>query len=123
MTTRHLPLLLALAGAPLAISMSPAQPAMAQVSDAQQRALNLARVFAVRINGTLTRYNPASCMFNTREGGGECLVSTTGGFRFAFLGGTPGWQQLNIAPTVETEIVISADGREVLQLVYNGSPR
>ena len=123
MTTRHLPLLLALAGAPLGISMSPAPPALAQVSDAQQRALNLARNHAVRINGELTRYNPARCMFNTSEGGGECLVSSTSGFRFTFLGGTPGWQELNIEPTVETEIVISADGREVQQVVYNGSPR
>ncbi|WP_232200571.1 hypothetical protein [Synechococcus sp. CC9616] len=54
MTTRHLPLLLALAGTPLAISLTPPLPALAQVSDAQQRAVNVARMRAERINGGLS---------------------------------------------------------------------
>jgi hypothetical protein len=42
---------------------------------------------------------------------------------FRFLGGPPGWQEQNQAPTVETEILISADGRQVLEVLYNGTPR
>ena len=48
MTMRHLPLLLALAGTPLAIGLNSSLPALAQVSDAQQRAVNVA---ACALNG------------------------------------------------------------------------
>jgi hypothetical protein len=35
----------------------------------------------------------------------------------------PGWQQLDLAASVETEIRISTDGRTVLGVDYNGVPR
>ena len=123
MTTRHLPLLLALAGTSLAISVTAPVPALAQVSDAQQRAVNVARMRAERMNGGLGNYRAARCMYNTSAGGGVCLVNSEGGFTFVFPGGSPGWQEMDQNPTVETELRISDDGRTVLEEVYNGIPR
>ncbi|MFN9570869.1 MAG: hypothetical protein ACK59G_13160 [Cyanobacteriota bacterium] len=58
------------------------------------------------------------------QGGGSCLVSRSSqGFTFRFLGGQPGWRQLGIPPTVETEILVSPDGRSVLEVIYNGPVR
>jgi hypothetical protein len=88
------------------------------------RALNLARNHAVKLNGGLGTYRPAACMFSTEWSGSECLLRRDdSGFLFRFLGGPPGWQQLNLAPTVETEILIAPDGRAVVQLIHNGPPR
>jgi hypothetical protein len=88
------------------------------------RALNLARNHAVKLNGGLGTYRPAACMFTTEWSGSECLVRRDDtGFLFRFLGGPPAWQQLNLPPTVETEILIAPDGRTVVQVLYNGTPR
>jgi hypothetical protein len=88
------------------------------------RALNLARNHAVKLNGGLGTYRPAACMFSTEWSGSECLVRRDeSGFLFRFLGGPPGWQQLNLAPTVETEILVAPDGRAVVQVLHNGPPR
>jgi hypothetical protein len=98
----------------------------AQFSDSSSRvrAINLARNKAVQLNGGLTIYNPAACMFNTDQGGGDCLVrSDAEGLVFRFPGGVPGWQQSNTPATVETEIKVSPDGRTVLEVLYNGTPR
>jgi hypothetical protein len=58
------------------------------------------------------------------QAGGECLIEASNrGFLFRFYGGGPGWQQLGKPPTVETEILISPDGRSVLEVPYNGTPR
>ena len=46
-------------------------PALAQVSAANVRALNVARNWAVNNNGGLSVYRPAACMFNT------CLLYTS----------------------------------------------
>lgn len=86
------------------------------------RATNVARMRAEKINGGLGVYRPAACMYD--RGGGSCLIaSNEQGFTFRFLGGSPGWQQLEQPASVETEIAISSDGREVLEVVYNGAPR
>jgi hypothetical protein len=95
-----------------------------QLAPARQRALNLARNTAVKLNGGLSTYMPAACMFSSGGSGGSCLVQTNSqGFLFRFNGGTPGWQQLGQPPTLTTEILISPDGRSVSQLVYNGPLR
>lgn len=102
------------------------KPALAQDSPvpfSAVRALNLARNTAIKMNGGLSVYRPAGCMFETASAGNQCLISTTDGYLFRFLGGVPGWQQLNIAPSVETEIRISSDGKSVLGVDYNGEPR
>jgi hypothetical protein len=92
-----------------------------QQATARQRAMNLARNTAVTLNGGLTQYMPAACMFSTGGSGGSCLVSSTAqGFLFRFNGGAPGWQQMGKPPTITTEILISPDGRTVQQLIYNG---
>jgi hypothetical protein len=99
-------------------------PSQAQVSPANVRALNVARNWAVNANGGLSVYVPASCMFNTGEGGGKCLVQNNAqGFVFRFLGGAPGWQEQGGPATRETDIQISTDGRTVVNVNYNGSPR
>lgn len=108
----------------MASALSLPLTAQAQVSAAAVRALNTARETAVSINGGLSVYRPAACMFETGTGGGGCLVRDgSQGFLFRFNGGVPGWQQEGIAPTVETEIQVSADGRRVVTIVHNGPPR
>jgi hypothetical protein len=88
------------------------------------RAINLARNTTVKLNGGLTVYRPAACMFNTDFSGGSCLVQTNSdGYLYKFLGGAPGWQQLGLPATTETELLISPDGRTVVNLLYNGAPR
>jgi len=88
------------------------------------RALNLARNTGVALNGGLTVYRPAACMFTTSAPENPCLVKQSErGFLFRFLGGPPGWQALNQPPTRETELLIAPDGRSVSQVLYNGAPR
>lgn len=88
------------------------------------RALNLARNTAVTLNGGLTVYRPAACMFTTSAPENPCLVQRNNqGFLFRFLGGPPGWQVLNIPPNRETELLIAPDGRSVSRVIYNGVPR
>ena len=112
---------LGLLASPLALTPGPAQAQVdAEVSFARVRAVTLARDTAVKLNGGLTLYRPAKCMFDTSLGGGNCLISRDDqGFRFRFLGGAPGWQQLGLPPTWDTEILVSADGRQVVQVVFN----
>jgi hypothetical protein len=98
--------------------------ALAQVSDSNVRAVNLARNWAVNNNGGLSVYRPAACMFNTSDGGGSCLIQTNNsGYTFRFLGGAPGWQQEGLRPTTETEVTVSPDGRTITNVGYNGTPR
>jgi hypothetical protein len=94
---------------------------MQQQAPARQRAMNLARNTAIKLNGGLSAYVPAACMFGSGGSGGSCLVENNDqGFLFRFNGGAPGWQQLGQPPSFTTEILISPDGRTVSQLVYNG---
>jgi hypothetical protein len=89
-------------------------------SQGLQRAINLARSTATQLNGGLNIYRPASCMY-AGISNNPCLISREGGsFVFRFSGGAPGWEQLKLAPVLETEIQISADGRSVIQVIYNG---
>lgn len=88
------------------------------------RAVNLARNTAITQNGGLGVYRPAQCMYETASAGNQCLISNDGeGYLFRFLGGAPGWQQLDLPATTETEIRIAPDGRSVLGVIYNGAPR
>ena len=101
-------------------------PVMAQaaIPASQVRALNLARNTAVAENGGLSVYRPQPCMFKTSSGGGDCLVDDSpSGYTFNFLGGDPGWPEDGSDATTETEIQIAPDGRSVLSIIYNGSPR
>ena len=101
-----------------------ALPALAQVGEANVRALNLARQWAVNRNGGLAVYEPARCMVSTGEGGGACLVRNDDkGFLFRFEGGAPGWQRCGAPATRLTEILIAPDGRSVLGVPYNGAAR
>ena len=94
------------------------------VPDSQVRAINTARDAAINLNGGLGAYNPAKCMFETTKLTNPCLISNdANGYVFRFLGGVPGWQEQNIAPTLQTEMRISTDGRTVLQTLYNGAPQ
>ena len=88
------------------------------------RALNFARDYAVRLNGGLTVYRPADCMFTTSAPTNPCLIkSDPKGFTFRFLGGPPGWVSENKPATKETELKVSFDGRSLVKLIYNGAPR
>ena len=121
---------LALLASPLASSPGPALAQQApagvdaEVSFARVRAVNLARETAVKLNGGLTLYRPAKCMFDTSLAGGNCLIRRNNqGFLFRFLGGAPGWQQLGLPPNWETKILVSPDGRQVVQVLFNRPPR
>ena len=96
--------------------------ALAQVPTSQLRAGNLARMEAERLNGGLSVYSTANCMY--KSGGGKCMVSdTAAGYRFKIPGGPPGWQAMGQEPTLETELLISPDGTQVSDVTYNGSIR
>ncbi len=123
-------LLLAATSAALVPALLPA--ARAQTMDTatparplnEIRALNLARNEGVRINGGLTVYRPANCMFTTSAATNPCLIRNNAeGFVYRFLGGPPGWEAKGLAATHETEIRISPDGRQVINVLYNGKPR
>ena len=94
----------------------------AEIPRTQEKAANVARMKAEALNGGLTKYRTAACMHQL--GGGSCMVrASTDGYRFQFLGGTPGWQTMNRKPTVETQIMVSPDGTKVEKVIYNGVPR
>lgn len=102
------------------LAMLAAGPAFSQagIDNAQQRAANLARNTAVKLNGGLVKYRPAACMFVI--GGTPCLVKSDGkGFLFRFEGGGPAWQQLNQPPTTLTEVLVDPSGREVIGTPVN----
>jgi hypothetical protein len=127
---RHHPLLPGLVigalGLPLCAAAAGLAPVRAEerVTPAAVRAINLARTYAVQLNGGLERYRPAQCMFATAARSNPCLVEENAeGFVFRFLGGPPGWEERDQVPTAETELRISADGRRVEQVVYNNTPR
>lgn len=85
------------------------------------RAANMARMQAEVLNGGLRQYSPADCMH--QGGGGSCLVSSTmEGYRFRFLGGTPGWSNRRQPATIETVVLVSPDAR-VSKVEYNGPIR
>lgn len=140
MTQRSPSALLTVAGLLLAAAMplstlgSGAAQAQPAVPASAVRAINLARTTAIAQNGGLSRYRPAQCMFQTANTANPCLINApddnnngngnnNNTYVFRFQGGAPGWQQQNQRPTVESEITVSADGRSVLQVNYNGSPR
>lgn len=118
--------LLIVATAAVAAGPLQALPAAAQGDTPlnEIRALNFARDYAVRLNGGLGVYRPAQCMFTTSAPSNPCLVrSDPKGFTFRFLGGPPGWVSENKPATKETELKVSADGRTLVKLIYNGIPR
>jgi hypothetical protein len=101
-----------------------AAPGLAQRPLNEIRALNFARNTGVSINGGLTVYRPQACMFTTSADTNPCLIrSDEQGFVYRFLGGPPGWQAEGQPPTVETEILVSPDGKELVRVLYNGPPR
>ena len=94
----------------------------AEVPRTQEKAANVARMKAEALNGGLTKYRTAACMHQL--GGGTCMVrASTDGYRFQFLGGTPGWETMKRKATVETQIMVSPDGTKVDKVIYNGVPR
>lgn len=94
----------------------------AQLGGDLQRATNLARMTAEKLNGGLSRYFAANCM-HSRDGG-SCLINANDqGFTFRFLGGPPGWEVNHQAATLETQLLVAPSGTQVLQVQYNGAPR
>lgn len=88
------------------------------------RAINFARTYAVELNGGLQAYRPAACMFATATTDNPCLVNRSPeGFLFRFLGGPPAWVERQQPATLETEVLISPDGRNLVKLIFNGPPR
>jgi len=101
---------------------APAPAASLDPAMAGLRAANVARKHAERLNGGLGVYRPQACMYSNR--GAACLIRRDSeGFLFRFLGGPPGWQQLSLPASVETEILISPDGTQVERVLFNGPPR
>jgi hypothetical protein len=115
--------------APLAVSAliaasSSASLAQWRVPVEEVRAINFARSYAVALNGGLQAYRPAPCMFVTASTDNPCLVKRSpDGFLFRFLGGPPAWVERQQPATLETEVLISPDGRNLVKLIFNGAPR
>lgn len=106
----------------LAVSPLPPGARAQEGGNPSVRAANMARMTAERLNGGLQVYRAAACMH--QQGGGACLLRETArGFTFRFLGGPPGWQQMGLPPTLETELLVAPDGRSVEKVIYNGPPR
>lgn len=97
--------------------------AIQEESQGLQRAINLARETATRLNGGLGVYRPAACLYAGASRNPCVEERGPEGFVLRFLGGAPGWQALGLPATRETEIRISPDGRTVLAVLYNGVPR
>ena len=95
----------------LALGTIPASPALAQkVSDENVSALKSVRMRAESINGSLGSYRGAKCMDARDAGDVDCLKSDSETFVFEFPSGSSVLQETGGAPTVETEIRVSADG-------------
>lgn len=91
------------------------------ISESQMRAANMARMQAEVLNGGLGRYSPADCMH--QGGGGNCLMSSSiEGYRFRFLGGSPGWTSRRQPATIETVVIVSTDAK-ISKVEYNGPVR
>jgi hypothetical protein len=50
------------------------------------------------------------------------VSDTEAGYRFRFLGGAPGWASKREQATIETEVLVSPDTKEVI-VEYNGPLR
>lgn len=86
---------------------------------ATQRAINLARGTAVSLNGGLSQYRPGACMFASINNNPCITRADSGGIEFTIPGGPPGWEQNGDGPSMITVVVISADGRSVLETRNN----
>ena len=117
---------ISLLNAPSMEAQTRAQMAMpAPINDplAVKRAFNLARDTGIKINGGLSQYRPARCMFDSAINN-RCLAQRdASGMVFHFPGGSPGWEEAGKPPTVVTILQVAPDGRSVTQQIYNGSPR
>jgi hypothetical protein len=95
-----------------------------RITPERVRAINMARTYAVRLNGGLAAYRPARCMFATAARSNPCILrDDENGILFRFEGGVPAWEQTDTPPILETEILIAPDGRSIRKLIYNGPPR
>jgi hypothetical protein len=81
---------------------------------AARRAINLARGTAVSLNGGLSQYRPGACMFASTKNNPCITRADSEGIEFTIPGGPPGWEQNGDQPSTITVVVISADGRSVL---------
>ena len=85
------------------------------VPTASKRAINLARGTAAKSNGGLRLYHPARCMYGNPTNN-PCLTKRdASGFEFRFRGGPPGWEVLGLPATVESMVLVSPDGKSVIQ--------
>ena len=105
--------------------MSPnnATPRSSSSIDARsiQRSVNLARDTAIRINGGLSRYRPAGCMFRGSNRNPCIARSGPQGILFEIPGGPPGWEESRALPSIMTVLLISPDGRSLLQTISNAA--
>jgi hypothetical protein len=87
-----------------------------------QKAVTMARSTVERRHGGSAAYSPSDCL--QRSDGGDCLIEDgEEGFVFRIPGGPPGWQEAGQRPSRETVIRISLDGSQLVQVLYDGSPR
>ncbi|WP_115070820.1 hypothetical protein [Synechococcus sp. UW179B] len=86
-----------------------------------QRSVNLARGTAIRINGGLSQYRPAKCMYGGSDRNPCIVQSGAQGIVFQIPGGTPGWEEAGTLPSLMTVLLVSPDGRAVLQIISNGA--
>jgi hypothetical protein len=103
-------------------SMPPA-PGSVTAVDARsiQRSVNLARDISIKINGGLSQYRPAGCMFRGSNRNPCIARSGPQGILFEIPGGPPGWEESRALPSIMTVLLISPDGRSLLQTISNAA--
>ncbi len=67
-------------------------------------------------------YRPANCMF-AGISNNPCLIDRESRGLSSASAAAPGWEQFQLPAVWETEILVSLDGRDVLQVLYNGPCR
>ena len=99
---------------------APTAQAQTPYTHAQTKAANLARMRAEKLNGGLRLYRADRCMSSPAVWTASSLPRE----RLQVERRVPGWQQQSPPdPTLETEVLISIDGDEILDVPYNGPLR
>ena len=86
-----------------------------------QRSVNLARDTAIKMNGGLSQYRPAGCMFRGSDRNPCITRRGPQGILFEIPGGPPGWEEARALPSIMTVLLISPDGRSLLQTISNSA--
>ncbi len=99
---------------------NPLYPGTLDFTIALNRAQNLARDAAINANGGLSNYRPDKIMYGPSVNTPYRYDDQKQVFTFDFVGGAPGWQEANQAPTVRTVVQVTTDLPPQVTVLSNG---